>query len=101
VHVFAEEAQLAAAIGGLEFFEEASPEQTREHAHWKEETRPACDPPVSIRKMVKSRTARKELAWVFGASRRMRMLSMRTFNLLGRMNTTVANTRTKKTRRNG
>jgi hypothetical protein len=36
--VLAEETQLTPATGGLQLFEEASAEQAREYAHWKEET---------------------------------------------------------------
>jgi hypothetical protein len=48
--VFAEEAQLAPAIGGLQLFEEASAEQAREYAHWKKETWLARYPPASVRR---------------------------------------------------
>jgi len=48
--VFAEKAQPATAIDDLQLFEEASPEQAREYAHWKEETWLARYPPASVRR---------------------------------------------------
>ncbi len=48
--VFAEEAQPAAAIHGVQLFEEAPAKQPREYAHWKEEARPARYPPASVRR---------------------------------------------------
>src|SRR5216684_8700150 len=48
IHVFAEELQLTATMGALEFFEEATPEQPREHPNGEEEPWLARHPPVGI-----------------------------------------------------
>src|ERR1700677_1047481 len=49
IEVLAEELELAVAMGVLELFEEAAPEQPREHPDREEEARLARHPAVGIR----------------------------------------------------
>src|SRR5450432_3155543 len=46
--MLAEELELPAPMGVLQLFEEAAPEQTREHSYGEEEPRLARHPPVGI-----------------------------------------------------
>ena len=46
--MLAEELELTVAMGALELFEEATPEETREHPHREEEPRLARHPPIGI-----------------------------------------------------
>ncbi len=42
-------------MGVLDLFEEAAPEQAREHAHRQEEPRLAADPPIGIERQAAAR----------------------------------------------
>ena len=48
IDVLAEELELTVPMGVLQLFEEAAPEQTRQHPHREEEARLARHPPIGI-----------------------------------------------------